>query len=502
MPYINGKFIDELLLTKNRAFLLNYTIIVFTTVILGFLLGYIMNIFTIDLQSRVSFEIYKDVLHHVNSISIDKINNMNLAAMNQRISTDINAIVSFTINTLQNMVSKVIVLLFSFYVVFLSNKWFSLLILLCCSLYFVACKLIKSKVYLIKYKHKEQQNKYFAKTHEQYSNVTFVKMQGLNELFIKRLDEPFIDLLKSTINNQKISYLYNGIDIFLYFIMQVTMIILGGNAIMNGQMTIGDFTIINSYLIMSINVIKYFYNLGKYTQDTLVSLDRINEILNILIENNGDIKEENINSIKLCNLSFGYTDDVLLKNLNIEFEKGKVYSIIGLNGTGKSTLLHLLLGIYNSKFTGELLINNTPIHEYDTIYLRMKAIGYLEQNPCIISGSILNNICLDNNECEDEILSIMTMSGISIINNADCHILNNDADNLSGGEKLKLSLIRILKKNPSLLLLDEPSSMLDSSTVDVLVDYLNLIKSDKIIIVVTHDNKLISISDEVIELNK
>lgn len=498
MPYINGKFIDELLYSKNRRFLLNYAILVVIIVIIGFFLGYIANIFMINLQSKISFSIYKDILNHVYSISMDRLNNMNVAAMNQRVMTDINDIVTFIISISQNIISKILIIIISFYIVFLLNKLFSLLIILFGILYYITSKLLKSKIYKIKYKYKEEQNKFFAKTHEQYNYIKFVKMHGLNEVFIKRLEKPFTDLLKSTITNQKLNYLYNGIDVLLYFIMQMAMIFLGGNAILNGKMTIGDYTIIHSYLMMSINVVKYFYNLEKHIQNVLVSLDRINDIMNIPKENNGIIKENDIMSIKVNNLTFRYTDEVLINNLNVEFKKGKVYAIIGSNGIGKSTLLHILLGIYNSKIKGEILINNILIHDYDLIYLRMKAIGYLEQNPITISGSIIDNINLDKNLCIDEIISTINMSGIYVTENTN---LYDDAEYLSGGEKIKLSLIRIFSKNASLLLLDEPSSMLDSSSIDLLLNYINIIKKDKIIIIVTHDDKIISISDEIIDLN-
>lgn len=111
----------------------------------------------------------------------------------------------------------------------------------------------------------------------------------------------------------------------------------------------------------------------------LASLNRLHEIIKIPSESNGHIKPHSIEIIKLCNLSFGYTNVSLFNDLNLTFTKGKIYSIIGQNGVGKSTLLYILLGLYNNKLAGEIYINGRSITDYDMQYMRAKVIGYSEQ---------------------------------------------------------------------------------------------------------------------------
>ena len=348
---------------------------------------------------------------------------------------------------------------------------------------------------------KEVQSYFFSKTQEQFNSIKFIKTHGLNGIFENRLDYPFREFLKSSIKKQKINYFFSGMDNYFNLIIQIVMIFIGGTSIIRDKMTIGEFTILNSYITMAMNVIRYYYNLGKSVQTSLTSLDRLNEILDIEIESNGSIQERNIKYVQLKNISIQFDNKVIIKNFSYMFEKGKIYALTGHNGAGKTTLLYTILGMYNDCIKGNVTINNIPIEKLDMINVRKNLIGYVEQSPIIFSGTIKDNISLfhlnsiggyQTFELEKEFdLGSAILKEKEFIDNGDL---------LSGGEKLKISLIRTLSKAPSLILLDEPTSMLDKKSINVLIKVLQKIKRERIIIIVTHDLKLIDIVDNVIEL--
>lgn len=500
IPYVTGNFIDRLLSSNDSGFILNYALIGLVFVSISLILGYFANIILIRIQTNMSFEIYKEILSHVNNIPLSKIYSMNMTAMNQRVSADINSVVSFSIAVIQNISTNMVVLVVSFVLVFSINKWFALLLAIFCALYYLSNKFFKRKVYAASYKYKEQQIAYFAKTNEQYTNVKFVKEQGLYDTFSDRLREPYKSLLKSSISFQKTNYMFGGVDKFLSMLLQIMLIYFSGSIIMNGNMTIGEFTIVNSYMLIASGVVKYFYNLGKDTQNTLASLNRLYEIIRIPVEKNGDVQAKEINRVDVKNLSFGYTDKLVLNNVNFTFERGKIYSITGRNGAGKSTLVSALLGMFNDEFDGCIYFNGRPISDYDLKYLRKSKIGYSEQNPHIIAGTIMQNISLKDDE-EDASLPAAILQCLLELENVELDKHIDSAEDLSGGEKLRVALARTLYKNPSLLILDEPTSMLDLLTIEKLVTLLNKLKHDRIIIIVTHDDKLISISDEIVRIS-
>ena len=176
--------------------------------------------------------------------------------------------------------------------------------------------------------------------------------------------------------------------------------------------------------------------------------------------------------------------------INYVFNKGKIYVIIGKNGTGKTTLMYSILGMFDGKYRGDILFNNENILDVDMEYMRKNVIGYSEQLPVIFNGTVFDNIFLYGNKSKKSIM----YNKLKLTKR-----LSHNGKNISGGEKLKISIERVFVKNSSIIIWDEPSSMLDSASVTELANILQDIKKDKIIIIVTHDKKIINIADKVID---
>lgn len=122
---------------------------------------------------------------------------------------------------------------------------------------------------------------------------------------------------------------------------------IGGYKVLNDELSIGFFTIINTYFSMMINSTSYFLSLAGSFQDNKVSINRIRKIMDADNEIYGNNELYTLDQIKICNLSVKYNDYVVFDNLNYEFEKGKIYAICGHNGAGKTTLLNSIIGLYS-----------------------------------------------------------------------------------------------------------------------------------------------------------
>jgi putative ABC transport system ATP-binding protein len=176
--------------------------------------------------------------------------------------------------------------------------------------------------------------------------------------------------------------------------------------------------------------------------------------------------------------------------------------IVGESGSGKTTLLRLLNKMISCD-SGEIYYNNKPLSEIDSVILRRSVI-MLPQSPAIFKGTVRDNLLMGLNFSEkpavnDEILKI-TLNTVKL--NKD---INDNADKLSGGEKQRLALGRILIMNPDVLLLDEPSSALDEDTeniiIEALVDFSR--KNQKTLVMVTHSKSVAErFSDEIITIEK
>jgi putative ABC transport system ATP-binding protein len=195
-----------------------------------------------------------------------------------------------------------------------------------------------------------------------------------------------------------------------------------------------------------------------------------------------------------------YKDIINIKSLTIP--SNKIVCITGESGGGKTTLLKLLNKMI-SPDSGEILYLDTPLEELDSITLRRKVV-MLPQNPAIYNGTIRDNLLIGlkfsekSMENDERLVSSLKSARL----NKD---LDESVDNLSGGEKQRLALARVLLLNPDVYLLDEPSASLDEETERIIIE--NLVaeckKNTKSFIMVTHSNKITTTyADLVIRIDK
>ena len=217
-------------------------------------------------------------------------------------------------------------------------------------------------------------------------------------------------------------------------------------------------------------------------------------------------KQKKINLIEFKNVSFSYDDhSEIFKNINIKFEKGNIYGIKGKNGSGKSTLTDLLTGLLEpntgSIFADEILIKDDP-HSWQN------NVSYLSQSFFLFNDSIKNNITLnfEDNQMVDKNLYEFSIKKTKLNDLVDQKIEGDNfqildfGKNLSGGQRQKIALSRLLYKNSDIFILDEASSAMDQQSSKNINDLLQSIKKDKIIIIISHSETDLDNCDIVFEI--
>ena len=504
-PLLTGKIVDNLTYVKSKETLINYCILFGSISITNMLMGFLSSYIYIKLQTKSGYALNKYVINHLQNVSISHFSNTDTAYLNQRINNDSNSIIIFCIGVIINIVVNLITLVFTASLLIFINYKIAVIMFILVALYILIYTIFKKSLYQKSFEVKEGQANFFSKLNEQLFNIKFIKVHSVKEIFSKRLDRAFVGLIKKLISSQKLSYLYTSCDSIIGLIAQLSIFLIGGFAIIKGEMTIGFYVIMTNYFSMLMNSSRYFFNLGKIYQDNLVSYDRITEILSTPQQECGKFEIDNIKSIKIENLTFGYGEKNIFKNWNFEFEQGKIYILTGHNGAGKSTLISLMLGLYISEYEGKISYNNIDIKEINIYKIRDKNIGVTEQEPILIPGKIINNITFEKKYDIDIITKYINILGLdkyilSLEKGLETAI-NEKSNNVSGGEKQKISILRQLVKNPEVMIFDEPSSALDVESKRKFKNYLNKIKKDKIIIIISHDSFINDICDFMINLN-
>ena len=236
-----------------------------------------------------------------------------------------------------------------------------------------------------------------------------------------------------------------------------------------------------------------------------VSLVRIKEILdygqNIQYENK--IIKDIEGVIEFRNVSFSYNEKKLLKNISFTINSNKITAIIGENGSGKTTILNLILRLYFPSKGSIYLDNKNILNIKLDSYLNN--ISVLNQDTYLFNLSIRDNFNLINKDkrVQERICKLVGIDKfIKNLPKGYNTVISENSTNISGGQKRLLSLARTLMKDSKILLFDEITSSLDMDITKQVINVLNKLKENHTIIIVTHKKELMDIADETIKLCK
>lgn len=501
MPYLSGEFIDNLILSKNRMVLGKYCAIFMFFTIWKITVGYWLSILYVKMQARMAYRFNMEVIKHIQDCSITYIKKQNITYLNNKVNNDCNAIIIYCLNTIQEIVIHIVTFIFPVLLLIYINYKLLCVCLMFLSLYVVAYFILRKKIFKLNFEVSEHTNLYFARLQEQLNYSVFARLFGIRNDLNERITKVYTNLEASLKKKQKLGYFYTGIDEIIRLCCNLFIYLYGGISIISGTFTVGQYTMFISYFNMLMATVRFFFDFGKNYQNTMVSYNRVVHILNEQSCSDGSENVSDIQEIVVKNWNVVIGNKEILDNFNLHLKKGKVYGIIGGNGSGKTTLLNSLLGVYNEHARGQIYYNDTNMEHANMDFIRRHKIGLVEQDPNFFCDSIAYNIFFRHKITKSETDEIEKW-----LNYFDIYYLakyiNEDLDFqiLSGGEKQKLAFIRAAIKNPEIFFLDEPTSAVDKNGKLKMVEYINMIKSESIVIWISHDEQIIRWCDEVVKV--
>ncbi len=306
-------------------------------------------------------------------------------------------------------------------------------------------------------------------------------------------------------------FLSHPVSEFLATAVIIIIIIYGGNLILNeqsdltGEAFIAYIVVFSQVLNPAKSLSKAYYNIQKGA----ASIDRVDKILHSfsdIIEKENPIRLSKFNDkIQYKNISFKYADEFVLRNVDLELNKGKTIALVGQSGSGKSTIADLLPRFYNVT-EGEILIDNQNINDC-SIYDLRNLMGIVNQEAILFNDTIFNNITfgVENASLEEVENAAKIANAHEFIVQTENGYQTNIGDRgskLSGGQRQRLSIARAVLKNPPILILDEATSALDTESERLVQEAITNLMKNRTSIVIAHRLSTIKNADEICVLHE
>ena len=324
------------------------------------------------------------------------------------------------------------------------------------------------------------------------TGILTVKSFNREKKEYKRIDSASDEVKTANYDAIKLSAAFIPIiRVAILFGFTATLLI-GGFLALDGQIKVGMYSVM---LFITQRLLWPLTELGMIFDSFQKAMASFRRIMN-LRDTNPTINDgetellELKDKISFENLNFEYVKDFpVLKNINIEIEKGKTTAIVGSTGSGKSTLIKLILRFYE-KNSGKILFDEHEIESLSLESIRNK-IGLVSQDVFLFEGSVFENIAYGNIEANsEEVWNAARLSeSDSFINdlpNKEDTIVGERGQKLSGGQRQRISIARAILKNPEILILDEATSAVDNETEAAIQESLETLKEGRTVIAIAH----------------
>ena len=392
------------------------------------------------------------------------------------------------------------------------NTFIFLIFLIGSILYGIWIAIFLKRRKLLDYELFEKQAMNNNKTYQFITSMQEIKLQNCEQRRRWEWEDVQADLFQVNMKSLKLQQTQEAGSIFINEVKNIIITVLAATAVIHGQMTLGMMLAVQ-YIIGQLNApVEQLMNFLYSLQDVKISLEHINEIHEMENEeNNKDALSafhDRDKSLSFKNADFKYdphTPNKTLDGISITIPEGKVTAIVGTSGSGKTTMIKLLLGYY-PLLAGEITIGSTDLQKYNLKWWR-KHCGVVMQDGVIFSESIARNIAVDDGEIDKECL--LQAARIACI---DSYIqtlplkyntlIGQDGIGLSQGQKQRILIARAVYKNPDYIFLDEATNALDANNERAIVENLMEFYKGKTVVIVAHRLSTVKNADQLIVIER
>ncbi len=494
IPKISAKVINTDLANMQNAklFLIKNGIIFITLALLYGVLFYLNNLLFNKLANRTCYFIQMDLANRLVQLKIKIFDTITSGNIMSRFSSDVNAVRDMYAFILSTLISSGTLLIVLYINLIFINIYVFLVFLV-----YVPIVVLVARLYLTK---TDKPVKIVRKKNGEMSGFLNESLKAMESIKAyereTEMQNEFEKINSEVYKHEKKFILYNGLFSWniiqkMEQILNVCLLLLFGYLYFNNsRFPIGTLFIIISYNSI---ILKYFMQVFlkiSMIKTSFTAAQRISEVINFEAERTNGNQKDITGNIEFKNVNFEYKESTpVLSNLSFTLPHGKTMAFVGKTGCGKSTIMNLILGFYESK-EGQVLIDGIDIKEIELKFLR-KNMAVVLQEPYLFTGTILDNIHMGNNEISESEVeeALIAVGGEYLLQKAEKGIhseVKENGKNFSQGERQIICFARAMVKNPKILILDEASSNIDTETEKLINKGIEVLKKGRTTLIIAH----------------
>ena len=496
LPYLNRILVDDYITKSDTPVWSQYITVVL--LILG--VNIIVRIFSM-IRGYTQTVAGTKVIVKLRNITFEKIQAMSLSRMSKRtsgelmnrVTEDTNRIQSFIVNDIGTAIEQLFTLVAISILIFTYDWRLALLVLLPAPLVILSHRLMWS---FLRARYGRQWfvgAKSNTVLHDIFSGVRVVKSFGMEKNEEIRYDAVIDDERKTCADNETYFAIINPITSFLMGVGEFFLLYYVGNKVLGGTMTLGEMQQFSAYVTMIYSPLRWLSRLPRMLSATMTSVAKVFDVIDEepeIFDRENAVETDASGTIEIDNVSFGYdTTPNVLHNIDLKIEPGEMIGLVGRSGVGKSTLINLIMRMYDPD-DGAIRIGGTDIRDMKQESLRRR-MGVVLQETLLFSGTLYQNIAYSKPDATpEEIIEAAKVSGVHkfAVKLPDGYntVIGEKGYTLSGGERQRVAIARALLHDPKILILDEATSSLDTETEKDIQDILAKLIAGRTTIAIAH----------------
>ena len=509
LPDFLAGFVDKINNTTPEMLLNGMVVAVLLLFLLKGVFGFFQSYFMSDIGQRVIRDIKSQLYTKIQSLSLDYFTHKRGGELMSRITNDVKIVENAVSYGSTDLIYQSLqVVIFATVIFFI---YFKMALIVFVFLPLISFPIIKVGKALRKLSKRSQEK--IADTnsllYETIMGARIVKAFNMEQYEVNKFNRVNADYYKLCMKTIKRTLLLNPSTEFLGVLVGVLVFFWGGREVIAGRLSLGVFGLFLGSLLSLIRPFKKLSQVNALNQQGMAASERIHEVLETEASVKEPLSAKILNgfkrNIKFNDIWFSYTDTQILKGINLDIEYGQMLAIVGPSGSGKSTLVDLIPRFYDPQ-NGAVLIDGVNIREFSLKSLRSQ-VGIVNQETMLFNDTIRSNIAYGKPNAsfgEIEEAAKKAHAHDFILNCPQGYetIIGDRGVMISGGERQRIAIARALLKDAPILILDEATSQLDSTSERIVQEALDRLVSGRTVFMIAHRLSTVRNANRIVVVDK